>query len=480
MSEEIEINEEMNMGQFGEIETPELIDALADETDLRNPKQSESGKIETLQAMAHIDKFDLREGERLKKIFEKESKGKHENCTVEDLADFFNMQFSMTPETMTDNETYECSKPDKLEMIEQVLESPDYKYTREFTVLDVIASDIASEVVSEQYSILVQKNKDNPQQSKNNMSNAVHRTINKIKKDVEEYTETMNAIGAGKESGNNQGLDPKRIKELYMQARKNDQLKRIFNLAGKFRMMARSMQRMKMSRGIDEMIGTELGSDIPKLLPIELGSIASDNLGLRAIALSKLVENNLLQFEQHGYEPAAKGPIVVCVDESGSMAGDRIESAKAFCLAMGLIAQMQKRWIAFVSFSSGEGHESKVCFPPDQWNQDALLKWLCHFYNGGTTYHVPLNKLPFTYWKEWESKGLQKGKTDIIYVSDGEIDVSENIEKQFNKWKENEQVKVHTLVIQSSATGFDRVSDYVYNINTIDINNKSIQTMMSI
>lgn len=472
---------ELDLSEFGTIESPELVDALADESDSRSAGDpaNNGSKLQTLQAMAHIDRFDLREGERLKNIFDKQDKKKHENCTVEDLADFFNMQFSMTPETMTDNPEFECAKPDKLELIERIFESPDFQHSREFTMLDVIASDIASEATSEQYSILVQKNKDNPKQSKNNMANAVNKAIKNIRKEVEEYTETMNAIGAGKESGSNSGLDPKKIKELYMQARKNDHLKRIFNLAGRFRMMARSCQRMKVSRGIDEMIGTELGSDIPKLLPIELGSLAS-NLGLRAIASAKFVENNLLQFEQHGYEPAAKGPIVVCVDESGSMGGNRIESAKAFCLAMGLIAQMQKRWIAFVSFSCDERSESKVCFPPDQWNQEELLKWLCHFYGGGTDCKVPLDKLPFKYWQEWESNGLQKGKTDIIYISDGEIDVPQNVEKKFNEWKAMQEVKVHTLIIQSSAQGFDKVSDYLYNINCVDVNDKSIQTMMSI
>jgi len=463
------------------IESPELIDALADKSDLQNAN-AETVKNQTPYAMQHIDKFEQLEGERLKKIFDKDGK-EHEETTVEDLSDFFNMQFSMTPETMSSSETMECDRPEKLQLVERMLESPEFQSSRDYTMLDVIASDIACEQTSKQYSILIAKNKKNPKNAKSNMASAAFNAIKNVSKEVEEYKDTMNAIGAGKEVGNNPGLDAKKIKEMYMKVRKNNTLKRIFNLAGRFRMMARSLQRMKVSFGIDELVGTELGSDIPKLLPIELGSLVSDNLGLRAITMSELVENNLLQFEHHGYEPAAKGPIVVCVDESGSMQGNRIESAKAFCLAMGLIAQMQKRWIAFVSFSdsySGRSGDSKVCFPPDQWNQEELLQWLVHFYNGGTEHYVPLEKLPFKYWPEWEQKGLQKGKTDIIYLTDGDISVPADAADKFNKWKLENEVKVHTLIIESECHGFDSVSDFLYNINAVDINDKSIQQMMSI
>jgi len=458
-----------------------LIDDLADESDMRDGEQSnEFKKIKTPYAMQHIDKFEQMEGKRLKQIFDKNNKQKHEETQEEDFSDFFNMQFTVTPETMSSSEWQECDRPDKLQYIEQMFKSPEYEYSRQYTMLDSIASDIACEVTSEQYSILVKKNKENPKNASHNNKMAAKSAVKTIGKEVEEYVETMNAIGIGKESGSNPGLDPKRIKELYMQSRKNHTLKRILNLAGRFRMMARSLQKMKVSRGLDDLIGVTNGNDIPRLLPIELGSLASDNIGLRAIAMSKFVESNMLEFSHQGYEPAAKGPIVVCVDESGSMHGPRIESAKAFCLAMGLIAQMQKRWIAFVSFSSDEQDESKLCFPPNQWNQEELVKWLCHFYNRGTDCRVPLQKLPFEYWKEWESKGLQKGQTDIIYVSDGEIDVPENVEKKFNAWKEEQEVKVHTIIISSSSQGFDKVSDFIYNVDTIDIQNTDVQQVMSI
>ena len=141
---------------------------------------------------------------------------------------------------------------------------------------------------------------------------------------------------------------------------------------------------------------------------------------------------------------------------------------------------MQKRWIAFVAFSSGERSVSRVCFPPDKWDQDKLLAWLVHFYGGGTECNVPLVKLPFEFWKEWESQGLQKGKTDIIYVSDGEISVPQEVTDKFNKWKKDENVKVHTIIIESGSKGFDSVSDYLYNVNNIDVENSSVQNVMSI
>ena len=464
---------------FGEIESPDqVIDDVADESDIVSIGKTKYGKKETPYAMQNVDLFEQLEGERLKEIFKKE-KG-HEETKPEDLSDFFNMQFSMTPETVSSSDEFECKDADKLGMIDAMLENPDFKRSREYTMLDQIASDIACEETSKQYTILVIKNKKekDEQKKEQNREQSANQAMKKVQKEVEEYTNTMSAIGAGK--GDNGGVSAKRIKELYMKIRHNANLQKIFNLAGRFRMMARSLQRMKVTSGMDEMIGTTLGSEIPKLLPVELGSLASDHIGLRAIACNRLVENNMFELEYEGYEPAAKGPIVVCVDESGSMNGPRIESAKAFCLAMGLIAQMQKRWIAFVSFSCGEHHLSKCCFPPDRWNQDELLQWLTHMYNGGTDCNIPLRRLPFEFWKEWEKQGLQKGKTDIIYVSDGEIDVPQDVADKFNKWKKDENVKVHSIIIQSSSEGFNAVSDYLYNVDCIDVTDKSVQNVMSI
>jgi Mg-chelatase subunit ChlD len=86
-------------------------------------------------------------------------------------------------------------------------------------------------------------------------------------------------------------------------------------------------------------------------LPLDLGRIRA----LRRPNLSgdneTPLRKNLMQFKLEGKEKEGKGPLIVCIDNSGSMAGEREEWAKGFALGLLTIAKKQKREFCIIHFS---------------------------------------------------------------------------------------------------------------------------------
>src|SRR5262249_61202903 len=197
---------------------------------------------------------------------------------------------------------------------------------------------------------------------------AVGRAVSDASKEVEECKDACAALGMGPGSpGSN---DPRAIAALFRRVRNNPTLRRVCELAGRYRRLAQSKQRQKSTHGVDDVVGVVLDGDVGRLLPHELAKLADDDLS--DDAMRRLVERQLMCREYHATEPVARGPVIVAVDESGSMAGDKVHTAKALALALAWVARMQKRWIAVFAYSGHSG-ERLLALPPGRWDESALM-----------------------------------------------------------------------------------------------------------
>ena len=176
---------------------------------------------------------------------------------------------------------------------------------------------------------------------------------------MEEAREAAAALGMG--SGAPGSNDPKAIAALFKRVRSDPALRRVCELAGRYRRVAQSKQRQKVTHGTDDVVGVTLGGELSRLLPVELATLAVPELELDM--LRRLVERQCMQREHRGVEPVAKGPIIVSVDESGSMQGDKAHTAKALALAMAWVARSQKRWCALVAYSGDSGERLGAAAP---------------------------------------------------------------------------------------------------------------------
>jgi uncharacterized protein with von Willebrand factor type A (vWA) domain len=188
-----------------------------------------------------------------------------------------------------------------------------------------------------------------------------------------ETKEAFSGIGfktAGKGSAKGAPMDQPRPRELAARLAGDDRLRRIALLAGRFKRIAARKQRAKVKHGTDEVTDVEMGSELSRLLPVELAGLLHPRR--RTALMRDLVEHRALQYRMEGSESLGKGAIVVCLDKSGSMSGPSDIFATAAALALLEIAQKQRRLFALLAFDARVKHEV-IVKPGDALPEEALF-----------------------------------------------------------------------------------------------------------
>jgi len=147
-------------------------------------------------------------------------------------------------------------------------------------------------------------------------------------------------------------------RSLAARLRDDARLRRIAQLAGRFRRIAGGKRRSRVRHGADEMVDIEQGADMGRLLPLELAQLVHPRT--RLLTLRNMVELLCLQYRLEGKETLGKGPLVVALDKSGSMEGDKDIWATAVALALLDVAQHERRPFALLCFDGTVKHESIV------------------------------------------------------------------------------------------------------------------------
>ena len=195
--------------------------------------------------------------------------------------------------------------------------------------------------------------------------------------------------------------------------------------------------------------------DISRMLPSELTLLASNIPSARLLHFARRAERTLLSYERVGWSeepaitvegfetrPAAEcGPIIVCLDTSGSMMGARETVAKAMVLECMRQSRAQQRACFLYSFS-GPGDCQELELKLNATGLYGLLEFLSGSFHGGTDVDEPFNRaLARLNEAEWCN-------ADILLVTDGEIaPPDENLISSLNEAKEEMGLKVHGLLV---------------------------------
>ncbi len=354
-------------------------------------------------------------------------------------ADFFTAAFDPDPRW----HEAPCNDRCRREFLGQLLDTPEYHALHAATRLNDTAAGIAAAHFAEQFAKLAQDDATSPADELGREMaalRAVGRALTEAEREVSELHEATAALGLG--PGMPGSNDPAAIATLFRQVRGDPALRRICELAGRFRRVAQSKQRLKTRHGLDDVVGVEAGGEIGRLLPSELARLMLPELELDT--LRRIVEREAQCREHHAVEPIGKGPIIVSVDESGSMVGEKVHTAKALALALAWIARQQRRWCGLVGYS-GETGERVLALPPGRWNEAALCDWLGEFIGGGSSLDVPIQELP----RMAHALGAPAGATDVILVTDAICRIPTEIAESFRAWKLRARVRVIALVIEN-------------------------------
>lgn len=202
----------------------------------------------------------------------------------------------------------------------------------------------------------------------------------------------------------------------------------------------------------NEVFGIHKSNDITRLLPSEL--VLFENEEMENLFYAKMYENSLLTYEIAGEDKKEKdkeeieykkGPVIACIDTSGSMRGNPIKKARALLLAISKILQTEKRKMYVILFgSAGQILEFKM---ENEKEIADLLKFLNQEFNGGTDFNTPLKRVIKIIENE---KNYEK--SDILFVTDGLCSLNDENRKIVESKKKKLNFKIFTV----NCTGYTR------------------------
>jgi uncharacterized protein with von Willebrand factor type A (vWA) domain len=170
-----------------------------------------------------------------------------------------------------------------------------------------------------------------------------------------------------------------------------------------------------------------------------------------------------------------KGPVIICLDESGSMSGEKIHTAKALALALAWVARQQRRWCALVAYS-GDSGERLLALPPGRWDEAGLGDWLAAFIGHGSDIDVPVREMPRMYAELKAPTGV----TDLVFVTDARCRLPAEVKNHFLKWKELSQARLLTLVVDNPPGDLALVSDEVQMVKSLDPDSDAVGRVLSL
>jgi len=415
-----------------------------------------------------LDNWSLRKGHEL---LAESPRLRKLNLSSEAVADLHAAAFLPNPEL---EET--CRDPLRKQFLEELINTTAYRSLHASTSLNGIAAEIAAIAFAEQFSLLAARVETSPQPSKpEGLDIAVIAAASRASKDaadsVAELESVTQAMGMG--AGEPGSSDVSAIASSFKAARSNKALMRICVLAGKFRQLAQGLHKFRSKTGFEEVTGLENGGDISRLIPSELMKLGIPELEIDF--LRRFAERQCLCREFESTEKVGLGPIAIVIDESGSMVGHRNESAKAIALTLAWIARKQNRWCGLVAFSGGTGHRV-LALPPERWNQVDLLDWLESFLGCGSDQDVPVREAPMIF----NELSAPAGKTDLIYITDAELRISDKKASAFKAWKASVQARLISLVLNTDPGDLNSISDEVHIISSLDPNEMGIKKVFSL
>jgi len=266
-------------------------------------------------------------------------------------------------------------------------------------------------------------------------------------------------LGAGGRSS------PGRQIELGRRLATNPKLRKLAQLVGRMREHALALRHRPFERASEEVFEVRPGRDLERLLPPELVALRHP-LRRREFA-RRLVEGQLLSYGLRGAEEHGRGPMIVCLDGSSSMAGEKEIWSKAVALTLLEIARRQRRLFRFVCFSSAEMPLFTLDLNPrshHEVQEDRALDVAEYFPGGGTDFMIPLDAALDCL------RAARYRRGDVVLVTDGECRVEPEWLARFQAEKKKLGFAVYSVLIdvgQSSRDTLAALSDRVTSVSAL-------------
>jgi uncharacterized protein with von Willebrand factor type A (vWA) domain len=213
------------------------------------------------------------------------------------------------------------------------------------------------------------------------------------------------------------------------------------------RSLAIALRRKSLERPSAEVHEVQLAGELDRLLPPEL--LALRHPLLRRDFLRRLHEGRLLAYRLRGVDERGRGPMVVCLDGSSSMAGEKELWAKAVALTLLEIARRQRRLFRVIGFSSRDVPLFVLDLNPREHHrvqEERAFDLAEHFPGGGTDFEMPLDAAVRTLSEARYRRG------DVVLITDGECRVSPEWLEGFRAEKQRLDFTLFSVLIDVGAS----------------------------
>jgi uncharacterized protein with von Willebrand factor type A (vWA) domain len=250
--------------------------------------------------------------------------------------------------------------------------------------------------------------------------------------------------------------------ELGRYLARNRKLGELARMVGRMKQEARAIRHRTLERGVAEAYDVERGADLGRLIPSEL--VAMHHPLLARDFRARLLEGKLLQYRLRQDEQKGKGPMIVCIDVSSSMQGEKELWAKAVGLTLMDIARRQRRLFRAVLFSSGEGTMKVLDLNRERRYQPELAKVIEmaeYFPGGGTDFERPIDAGVALI----EARKLKRG--DIVMITDGECQVSAEWLARLRERKDALQFAIFAVLVDVGSAQSSSLAQFADKITSV-------------
>lgn len=297
---------------------------------------------------------------------------------------------------------------------------------------------------------------------------AVDRAV-QAAKEAAERSGNIPGFGQGFGDGEPRYDSPEQALTIADMWANNPTLRAVAELYGRLDKDMRFQRAKRVVGGADEIVDIMLGDDIRRVVPAELALLADEDY--EDDFYFRYLNSELQVYDTVGEEQAGRGPVVICVDESGSMGGERNVWAKAIALCLLNICRREKRDFAYVAWSGGTSVQSFL-FPTKQaLNAQDIVTCASHFFGGGTAPLVGLTR-----GVEIMRDAPEFKKADLVFVTDGEASFGDE-DRRMRDWLTEKGVRMWGIGVGGSFGYLKHLCpDGVVDIRDFDLESPSEAT----
>lgn len=293
------------------------------------------------------------------------------------------------------------------------------------------------------------------------MRQAIRKAMKESRDEAEEHSETLQAWGT--EPGEIQKLSYEEKMELAEKLKKSDKLREVAKIVGRFRRMALSKQKEKINSRTGVVTNVKRGSDLKRLVPAERAKLAHP--AMRMDFIRRFATKQLFVFETEEKQALGQGPVIVCIDNSGSITDQQEIWEKGLALGLYQCADYQNRHFIFIQYGGSSDPLAVVEIKKREASYRKLIEVAEYFLGGGTDFEKPLRKA-----REFIEKGL---KADIVFITDGHCAVSSDFLIDFNGARKKVPFNVFSVLLnlggKTSSATLEKFSDDIFKISELTV-----------